>query len=531
MKAPQDPAEDRPVGIWIRVSTEDQAKGESPERHEARARLYAEAKGWSVAQVYHLEGVSGKSVTDHPECGRMLDDVRAGRIRALIFSKLARLARNTKELLEFADLFRQCNCDLISLQESIDTSTPAGRLFYTMIAAMAQWEREEIADRINAALSIKAKLGKPLNAKAPFGYHYRNGELIPHPQEAPVRKRMYELFLETGRVRTTARLLNDAGYRTRDGHKFGYATVKRLIRNPTAKGLHIVNFSRNVGRGKAWKLKPREDWVERKVDAIIPEDMWEQANRILDERRDGYKRPGPAPVALFSGLTFCHCGRKMYPRVNSPKYVCSACKNKIPIEVLEGIFYDQLRGYFLSPEDIENSIQAASASIQEKQERLDIHLKQLEKVKAEIDRNYRLYHDAKLPPKSFARFFKPLEEREKQLEADLPRLQAELDALKINQLSSEEVVAEASDLYGRWPKMTMEEKRRIVESITDKIIIGKDDVSISLCYLPSYEELTKKHRMLCDVVIETAAASPAPGPVPAGRRCCGSLSFRALRPA
>ena len=60
------------VGIWIRVSTQDQAKGESPEHHEARARQYAEFKGWDVRTVYHLEGVSGKAVFDHPETERML---------------------------------------------------------------------------------------------------------------------------------------------------------------------------------------------------------------------------------------------------------------------------------------------------------------------------------------------------------------------------------------------------------------------------------------------------------------------------
>ena len=59
------------VGIWIRVSTEDQARGESPENHEKRARLYAEAKGWDVITVYHLEGVSGKAVMQHPEAKRM----------------------------------------------------------------------------------------------------------------------------------------------------------------------------------------------------------------------------------------------------------------------------------------------------------------------------------------------------------------------------------------------------------------------------------------------------------------------------
>src|SRR3954451_13945759 len=88
------------IGIWIRVSTEDQARGESPEHHERRARMYAEAKGWEVQTVYHLEGVSGKAVMAHPEARRMIEDVEARRISGLIFSKLARLARNTKELLD-----------------------------------------------------------------------------------------------------------------------------------------------------------------------------------------------------------------------------------------------------------------------------------------------------------------------------------------------------------------------------------------------------------------------------------------------
>src|SRR5208282_3480430 len=88
------------VGIWIRVSTEDQAQGESPQHHEARAREYAKFNGWTVAEVYDLAGVSGKTVMEHPEAKRMLSDIKRGHITALIFSKLARLARNTRELLE-----------------------------------------------------------------------------------------------------------------------------------------------------------------------------------------------------------------------------------------------------------------------------------------------------------------------------------------------------------------------------------------------------------------------------------------------
>ena len=103
--AKQTKDESKRVGIWIRVSTEDQVRGESPETHERRARLYAEAKGWNVIEVYRLDAVSGKTVKETPEAKKMLADIKDGHITGLIFSKLARLARNTKELLEFAELF------------------------------------------------------------------------------------------------------------------------------------------------------------------------------------------------------------------------------------------------------------------------------------------------------------------------------------------------------------------------------------------------------------------------------------------
>ena len=492
--ASRQESEGRQVGIWIRVSTEDQARGESPEHHERRARGYAEAKGWEVREVYRLQGVSGKAVREHPEAERMMADVKSGRIGALIFSKLARLARSTRDLLDFADFFRDYGADLVSLQEAIDTTTPAGRLFYTMIAAMAQWEREEIAERVAASVPIRAKLGKPLGGAAPFGYQWKDRELVPDPKEAPIRKRLYELFLEHRRRKTVARLLNEAGYRTRNGSKFTDTTVERLIRDPTAKGTRRANYTRSTGDKKKWVLKPASEWVLIPCEPIVSEELWTQCNALLDERRKTGKGPAKRAVHLFAGVTICTCGQKMYVPSNTPKYVCYRCRNKIPTDDLEAVFREQLKAFVFSPSDLAEHLAQADHQIKEKEELLRLLTKESERVERDMDRTMKAYLAHEISKEGLGREYRPMEERLHQLEDEIPKLQGELDFLKIQYLSRDEIFSEAQDLATRWTDLASDEKRQIVENLVEKIIVAKDEVTITLCYQPSASELLVKRQ-------------------------------------
>jgi site-specific DNA recombinase len=503
-----EPAKGKSVGIWIRVSTADQAEGESPEHHLKRAEAYAEMKGWKVARVYDLSGVSGKTVKDHPEAQAMLKDIASGKITGLIFSKLARLARNVRECLDFFDHFEKHKAHLISIGEGFDTSTPSGRFVYNLMAALAQWEREEIADRVKQSVVVRSKMGKALGGAAPFGYKRVDSRLVPDEKEAPIRLQLYELFVQHKRLKTVAAVMNKAGYRTRNGSKFSDSTVYRLLCDPIAKGTRRQNYTRSTGDKKHWELKPQDEWITVPVEPIVPAELWDEVNALLEARRNG-KRPAKRTVHLFTGLVWCDCAGKMFVPSESPKYTCPKCRRKIALTDLEAVFREQLAGFFLSPEDVRKSLEEGNQALVDKRALVEALVAEEAAVRADMDKTYRLYLDGHISSDGFGERYRPLEERHKQLTDELPRRQGEADFLAIQHLSSEEIVSEAQDLYGRWDTLMPEEKRGIVENIVERITVTKDSVLIDLYYSPDPPPTTRKKATQPHGFIATTRANRA----------------------
>jgi site-specific DNA recombinase len=355
-----------------------------------------------------------------------------------------------------------------------------------MIAGMAAWEREEIAERVAASVPIRAKLGKSTGGAAPFGYRWHEKRLVPDPEEAPIRRLIYELYIEHERCYTVAMILNNRGYRARSGRPFKNTTVERLLLDATAKGEHRANYTKARPDGKGWDFKPEHEWVVSQVEPIVTEEVWRQANAILASHRRGKRPVARRPVHLFAGLTFCHCGERMYVPSNTPKYVCrkKGCRNKVPQADLERVFAEQLRLFALSPEEVARSLAEKDEELQAKAALLDGLRLEATRLKAEADKLYALYLKDELTSRGFGERNTPIEERRVQIEEELPRLQGEIDFLRIEHLSGEEVAAEALDLYRRWEDLSPEDRRAIIQAIVERVTVGKDEIEITLAYLP-----------------------------------------------
>ena len=143
---------------YVRVSTEDQAKhGWSLDAQRHRIEGYCQAKGWELAEVYADEGIS--ALKDRPAFKRMVEDVLADGVSHVVALKLDRLGRSARGLLELFERLEARGVGLVCIDDSIDTSTPSGKLLRTILAGVAEFERDVISERTKTGMAEARRRG------------------------------------------------------------------------------------------------------------------------------------------------------------------------------------------------------------------------------------------------------------------------------------------------------------------------------------------------------------------------------------
>jgi len=461
------------VAIFVRVSTLDQKNNtDSVETHIERGKMYAQSRGWKVIKIFNLAGVSGKSTINHKQTLQMFDDIRSGNIKGIIISSLSRLARNTSELLEYSKFFEENNASLISINESLDTSTSGGKFFYTLLSALSTYEREITYERQIASLTYRRKQGKFTGGMVSYGYKIVEAQVVINEEEAPIRRLIYDLFIEHQRMTTVARELNNRGYVTRKGKQWTDSTVSRLLKNTDAKGIRRCNYKTPLSKDNPSGLKPQSEWIYLPCPALISEEKWDEVNAIIRENEKGsvFKQPLNKRVHLFTSYLKCEQGHKMTIKSKSSRYTCKECKYGIDKDDLEEVFLSRIKQFLISDEELSEYNKSNIEEYQLKGDEIEFAKTELLKLESKLDKLVDLNLKGEIPTRGFKKHYEPVFIRKENLENNIRDLEKQFEQLEQAKSSFQVIATKSIDFYNNWQNLDRGERRYIVESVTNEII-------------------------------------------------------------
>ncbi len=222
---------------YIRVSTEKQAsEGVSLEAQQAKIEHWCKANGYELVKVYVDAGISGKRMDTRKELLAALASLKKG--MALVSYSLSRLARSTKDLIEISELVAKKKGDLVSLSESIDTTTAAGKMMFQMLAVLSEFERNLTAERTSGALQHKKATGQKYTNQTPYGVEANEGPLVQVQQEAEVVAEIQSARAGGSTLQAIADSLNGRGIPTKTGKLWAPATIHLLLKRTALVAQH-----------------------------------------------------------------------------------------------------------------------------------------------------------------------------------------------------------------------------------------------------------------------------------------------------
>lgn len=300
------------TGIYVRVSTDEQAlNGYSIRAQKEKLIAFCVAKDWNDYKIYCDEGVSGKSIEIRPGLLSLIKDIKSKIIDNVVVYKIDRLTRSTRDLIELVELFNNCDCSFNSFCESIDTKSSTGRLFIKIMGLFAEFERENIAERVKLGLERKVREGFSIaNNNISYGYSKKNGQKIQsiNENEAVIVKKVYKMFLNNHNCSEIARYLNNNNILTKKGNKWSYKTIKLILTNPNYIGKVRYGINKNNYFEAKGNHKPIIDFNEY--------------NKVFFKIK--YKH-------LYNDYLICACNEKMLGKKTESgvRYFCKCCGKSI----------------------------------------------------------------------------------------------------------------------------------------------------------------------------------------------------------
>lgn len=214
---------------YARVSTGDQ---QTIEAQVDKTCAFAGLHDHEIVNTFKDEGVSGKN-TDRPGLQAVLEALKTQDVDGVIITKLDRLSRSVRDWCDLMEIFDKSSKVLISVYDSIDTSTAAGRMIANMFATIAQWERETIAERTRSSMHYLRKKGRRLSAKLPFGFTTDpedDSKLIPCLHEHPILRKIRRYRSEGKGFSDIAATLNRNGVPSRSGNGWTRSNVWKILK-------------------------------------------------------------------------------------------------------------------------------------------------------------------------------------------------------------------------------------------------------------------------------------------------------------
>ena len=326
------------AGIYIRVSTEDQAReGFSLGEQEEKLRQLCKYKGFEIFKVYKDAGISAKDMKNRPAFQQMLEDMKNGLINYIVAYKLDRVTRSVRDLEVLISTLEKYHCYLICDRDDVNTSTANGRFFIRMLTVLSQLEIEIVSERTKFGLNGAIKAGH-IPGKCPLGYYRAQDKTLKIDNATKdVVLRIFELYLEGKSYQTIANILNQ--------EKVLYPQVKHWIDSSVNRIINNKIYMGDYERYKYDNDRETELFMDV-VPPIITRAMWEEVQKQKETNQRAYCRN--RVYIFFQKLVCPTCSQIMTCKGTGGKkskymyYFCNTCKLYYNEDEIENCLIDYI---------------------------------------------------------------------------------------------------------------------------------------------------------------------------------------------